>query len=218
MITAFFRLLIIIFEKIIKSWKVKSVSLEFQEYLYLTLKNKINSIEEKDIKDIYALSFYINDEDDDPRFPNLILGFNTIKNMKIEIKNASSKSEAKWNYAYWLQNELAAICSEDDIKGRNLWINLLKIKRLHVSNYEIEVDYSEIIENKLDLIKKHFVNLAIECSKRIHEEGIIRNKFNSDIPIIVHELEYYDEIADQTKLANPPKIADEFVKYVNDNT
>jgi hypothetical protein len=38
--------------------------------------------------------------------------------------------------------------------------------------------------------------------------------FGKTIPVIVHELEYYDQIADQTLKANPPSAADEFAAWV----
>jgi len=40
------------------------------------------------------------------------------------------------------------------------------------------------------------------------------DKFGQSVPIIVHELEYYDQIAEQTRKANPPGLTLEFEAWV----
>ena len=49
------------------------------------------------------------DLDDDPRHPILQLGYNTLTHLKERTPSASGAEEAKWNYAFWLQNELTFI-------------------------------------------------------------------------------------------------------------
>lgn len=44
---------------------------------------------------------------------------------------------------------------------------------------------------------------------------LIKDRFLHSIPIVVHELEYYDQIASRTAAANPPGLAKEFVEWVN---
>jgi hypothetical protein len=51
-------------------------------------------------------------------------------------------------------------------------------------------------------------------AKLLHDEGDIAALFGNTIPVIVHELEYYDQIADQTIMANPRGVADEFAAWV----
>jgi hypothetical protein len=41
----------------------------------------------------------------------------------------------------------------------------------------------------------------------------LSSKFGKAIPVIIHELEYYDQIAHQTSAANPNGIAEEFVEW-----
>lgn len=38
--------------------------------------------------------------------------------------------------------------------------------------------------------------------------------FGAPLPILIHELEYYDAIAEQTERANPPGVADAFARWV----
>ena len=58
-----------------------------------------------DKSDIYAVSLYVYDMNDNPCEPVVTLGYNTIEQFQREIPNASDEQEAKWNYAFWLQNE-----------------------------------------------------------------------------------------------------------------
>ena len=79
------------------------------------LKNKIDlkcillemikeSIKKWDKSDIYAISLFVYNFNDNPCEPTVTLGYNTNKKYISEIKNASNEQEAKWNYAFWLQN------------------------------------------------------------------------------------------------------------------
>ena len=63
---------------------------------------------------IYVVSLFVYDEDDDPRQPTLTAGYNTIDQWRSSTPSASSPQEAKWNFAFWLQNELVKL------GGRNL--------------------------------------------------------------------------------------------------
>ena len=70
--------------------------------IYDGVKNTINTWSEDDI---YVISFFVYDDDDDPSKPTLAVGYNTIKRYQSSISKAYDSGEAKWNYAFWLQNE-----------------------------------------------------------------------------------------------------------------
>ena len=55
----------------------------------------------------------------------------------------------------------------------------------------------------------------MRVARRLHEDGIITGKFGRTVPIIVHELEIYDAIIEQTREANPPGATDEFEEWYN---
>ena len=44
---------------------------------------------------------------------------------------------------------------------------------------------------------------------------MIQETFARSLPIVIHELDYYDEIAQRTAEANPPGVADGFVAWIN---
>ena len=57
----------------------------------------IETIEQWDVPDIYAVSLFVYDEDDDPRKPTVTLGYNTESVMK---KNWKKLQKHLWKY--WL--------------------------------------------------------------------------------------------------------------------
>jgi hypothetical protein len=60
----------------------------------------------------------------------------------------------------------------------------------------------------------HFVALCVAVAKRLHEAGVMSKKFGRLVPILVHELEYHDGIAEATRRANPRGLAAEFEKWI----
>ena len=42
-----------------------------------------------------------------------------------------------------------------------------------------------------------FVNELVKIVQELHQSGFIKEQFNKEIPIIIHELEYYDVIANK---------------------
>ena len=66
------------------------------------------------------------------RKPRLVFGYNTETNYKKNISNASDSDEARWNFAFWLQNEEIVIgdnYEEEDFKElilRDRWVKASK--------------------------------------------------------------------------------------------
>lgn len=179
---------------------------------YHMLERAISEIDNSETPDIYVLSFYIYDIEDDPRLPTLTLGYNTYSNYEDEISNASGKDEAKWNYAFWLQNELSIVGESGTQSAAAItsWINDLG---LLYSDEDEQEDFDQCLEQG-ESITKHFIELAIELAQKLHASGLIQKKFKQAIPIFIHELEYYDEIVRQTQRANPPGLTQEFLSWV----
>ena len=193
---------------------------KFERHIYERIKQSLTTIE--DVADrIYALSFFIYDDDDDPRRPTLTFGYNTLDRWEactpaadsiVLWPIASDSSEAKWNYAFWLQNEVCVIGSAGT-EGAVLLQDWIQSLGLAYSDDEEEEDFERCLPLG-EQITEQFVALCVRVSKALHDDGSIIGKFGRPIPIVIHELEYYDQIAEQTRRANPPGLTSEFERWV----
>jgi hypothetical protein len=172
--------------------------------------------------DVYALSFYIWGEEDDPRRMILEVSYNTTARYSCCTPGAdrqaefvaSSIAEAKWNYAFWLQQPFAFIGASDDPGGeaalslREQWIveqELSYTDEDEKDDFERTMELGEQIEN-------NFWALCSRVARKLHDGGIIATTFGRPIPVIVHDLDFDDRSFDHTRQANPDGIADEFLK------
>ena len=69
--------------------------------------------------------------------------------------------------------------------------------------------------DKVKIVTKLFVAELIEIVKEIHQSGVLTEKFKKELPIIIHELEYYDEIAEQNIEANGRILLADFIDFCN---
>jgi hypothetical protein len=193
----------------------------FERHIYERIKHSLSVIEADVTSRIYGLSFFIYDDEDDPRRPTLTFGYNTLDrwaectpavNSIVAWPVASDASEAKWNYAFWLQNKLCVIgkCGTEGAVLRQCWITSLG---LAYSDEDEEEDFDRCLRLG-GQITEGFVALCVRVAKTLHDDGVIMDKFGQSVPIIVHELEYYDQIAEQTRGGNPPGLTLEFEKWV----
>ena len=167
-----------------------------RNYLLKELKTKI---EKWDTSDIYVISLFVYDEDDNPNQPTVTLGFNTLSNYEESIDVAWDEEEAKWNFAFWLQNEEYVFGVDETRPIVEKWIE---------DNNYIDEDDDMIVTNA-------FVKELVDIVKELHQSGFIKEKFGKEIPIIIHELEYYEEIANQNIEANGYELVEEFVNFCN---
>jgi hypothetical protein len=182
----------------------------FPEHVYAKLKEAILGCEAVLAADVYAISFFIEDLDDDARKPTLILSYNTNTHWRKSIGHPASAEEAKWNFAYWSQTCQAFVGNADDATLRAQWINSLG---LWYSDQD-RIDDPERAMECGDDITRRFFELAAEIAKRLHDDGIIQQVFKRAVPILIHELEYYLEIAHITERANPPGLTKEFSNWL----
>lgn len=190
---------------------------KFLEFSYEKLKNAINKIPDEEAKDIYALSFYFYAEDDDSRYPTIEFSYNTSQQYANETQNASSETEAKWNYAFWLQEEIEKIGGEED-KLLAKWFKETPHYYSEKENEKAEDD-DELFDRLLEKGEKfetEFVNEILILTKKLFEQKVITGKFGKEIPILIHELEYYEKPIEWTKKANKPEIIKDFIKAYKD--
>lgn len=177
--------------------------------LFKLLKSKIN---EWNCADIYAISLYVESECDNPFDTTVTLGFNTETNYNNNLLHASDEQEARWNYAFWLQNEELVFGIGETKDCFKKWL---------VNKGYGYYSYNEVYNgNNFDELYKigekaiaNFVRILISIVQKLHSCGFIREKFGREIPILVHELEYYETIASQNIEANSQELVTDFVKF-----
>ena len=185
---------------------------DFEQFSYNMINAALAQIDPATIADIYALSFYMYDEDDDPRHPVLQLGYNLRTHLAQSTPEASDANEAKWNFAFWLQNELAFVGVPGTESGQLLEAQL-KARGLWYSDEDEEADFDRCMQIGSE-ITTCFVGACVRIARALHDDGVIAQVFSRPVPIIVHELEYDDGIAVQTAAANPPGVAREFEDWI----
>lgn len=186
-----------------------------KKYVFESIKAEILSWNNDVIKDIYVISLYISNSEDDPRRPMITLGYNTMEQYESALEDASDNAEAKWNFAFWLQNEELIIGDNwgENLKDGERISQWIKENNLYYSDEEEDEDFDKALKLG-DKINSRFVELCVEVVKELHEEGIIEQKFGKALPLIIHELEYYDLIEEQNKRANPEEVIKEFADWI----
>jgi hypothetical protein len=197
-----------------KNRKIMTEKNNFFEVTYEKLKTAINNIDEQTKKDIYGLSLWFYNQDDDPRFPIISVSYNTTSHFKKQISRASNDKEAKWNFAFWLQDEIEEIGGNKDINLKD-WFSKSAYYYSDEEN-EIADGNKEVFEKILDLgegFSDEFIEEIILLVQKLFSDKIVETKFGQNIPILVHELEYYDIPVSWTVRSNPSGLVDEFVKW-----
>lgn len=187
----------------------------FQTHLQTLATQAISSITATEAKDIYVVSFFIDNEDDDPRRPVLTIGYNTEEQFRHSIVDASDEAEARWNYAFWLQNNLAVIgdLTRDPAgaAARHRWISELGLWYDEPTDSAI---WTATVGPIATQIEANFNQACVRLARHLHDAGVIESAVGRRVPVIVHELEYYEGIARRTEAANPPGLADDFTAWV----
>ena len=125
-----------------------------------------------------------------------------------EINHASDENEARWNYAFWLQKQITTVGENDDEEGRkiiNKWISELGF---NYTDEEEDLDFDSCLEMG-GKITENFITVLIELVREILKDGIATK------PILIHELEYYDQIRDQNIEANGAESLKDFSNWIN---
>ncbi len=151
--------------------------------------------------------------DEDPRRYDVDLSYNTEEHYQRSRQEASHAEEARWNYAFWLQSGIASLDQLDAV-GRELQTAWLNERGLNYTDAEEESNFDYCMK-LADRIWDEFLEVCSSVGLRLHTSGIITQKFGRPIPIIIHDLEYYDKLTKFTLAANPPGVVDEFARWVD---
>lgn len=175
----------------------------------------IKNIASVQLPDIYAISFLNYPEEDDPRYSKITIGYNTFDHFTKMTPRASSEMEAKWNYAFWLQNEMGVLGGMDDTILKR-WFEqseffyseeVLSQSDTNLDLFDETLELGEGFENE-------FTEIVIQIAQSLFANNHIHSIFGKNIPIIIHGLEYGEKPASWTARANPKGLADEFIRVM----
>lgn len=95
------------------------------------------------------------------------------------------------------------------------------MKNLFLVKEKLKKDVTDwIFKNNLEdeeETTQAFVDVLIQIVKELHEEKVLTKKIGHELPILIHELEYYEEIAIQNKKANGKYLPKGFVDFCYGN-
>lgn len=190
--------------------------ISMKKLLYSEATRVLTNIDETIKKDIYAISFFF-DFYDDP-FTVIRIGYNTKEQLKKMTPVASSAREAKWNYAFWLQEDIFIFGEKGtpsfDIIQREKALEAESCKQSDKGDGDEYSKYDNCDEYAQYKVDEKISVCAVEVAAELAQSNFIAEIFGSRIPIIVHELLYDDKTIKMTKLANPHNESAEFIEFV----
>jgi hypothetical protein len=81
------------------------------------------------------------------------------------------------------------------------------------SDAEEERDLDAALK-RVEPMTREFVQMTVEVVQSLHRTGEVARLFGRPVPLLIHELEYYDQIAQQNESANPRELVDDFSRWV----
>lgn len=171
-------------------------------------------------KDIYAVSFLLTYSENSiyrhiSLFPEFSVGYNTEEGCA----HAPLFSEERWNFAFWEQNNISIINSQNSISANMFldWCQSQKIKNIGEPESEKNMyDKNGVYVGRGPGGYIELVDLVSQIARNLQITGFLKKLFGN-IPIIVHDLEYSWYSIDATKKANPYGEADTFLNIVLNN-
>lgn len=170
----------------------------------------LTSLPETERRDVYAVSLLVYDHEDEPSTPTVQVSVNTEAHVALRTPDAWDADEARWNFAFWPQQPIDLIGGPSDPVGRHI---------IDASFHDAGLwydpdDYSDEAIEVGERMTASFVAACVAAVQRLHSEGTVEAVFGRPIPVLVHELEYYDEIAEQNRLANPVGLVEPFCRWI----
>lgn len=189
----------------------------FENALYDKVKSEIMKWNEDDI---YAISFFVesNEAYEYNGFENVTM-WAISYNTEGDCAGADELDEERWNYAFWRQDETMIIDVDTPDKYTDAlfkWYAEHGITNIGEENEEDAYDEDYNYIGKGPVGHYELLQLASSVARNLQDEGVIKEKFGKELPIIIHGLEYAWYDIEATKNANPNGQADTFFKAIDE--
>ena len=163
-------------------------------------------------EDIYAISLLINDYCDNPCQPIVTLGYNTESQYRRSLEYAVNEKAARWDYAYWLHNREYVFGVNDTLAFTVAWLKQNQLPYFPTVDYKFTIP-KQVDRELLEKITSTYLKAVIDMVKDWHNSGFLVTTFSKSIVVIIHELEYHEEILTQNLKANPQENIKEFADW-----
>lgn len=176
--------------------------IDLEQFLYDRIKPVFDSWNEPDI---YAVSFFVNsNECNEYRGFTNVTNFAVSYNTETACDGAGKRSEERWNYAFWPQEETAVFDSWQPTADMELlfdWYAQQGITGIGSEDDDMDapVGFGELVE------------VLAKVARRFQDEGYWVRKLGRPIPIVIHDLEYIPCVMKATAYANPNGEAEDFL-------
>ncbi len=144
----------------------------------------------------YMVSILVYDVDDDPSLPSIAIALEYPPEEEDERAQWAASGELQWNYAALSQSSVAEMGhGKDDPDTQRLIAELFA---------------GEPVTGRTAL----FVAQLVLAVQQVHRNQLTEAAFGTPVPLLIHELEYYQEIARQNVQANGIEITRDFVNWI----
>ena len=170
---------------------------KLEESIYQKAVDTISSWQENDI---YVVSFYFWDDEQNPCKPRLTIGYNTEEQYESVLPEVgSNRHDARWNYAWWRQDDTFPEYGSDPESGELIYQWVMSYG---IEYYTDDPPVGGRNWEQYEVVEKVFLEILVRVVQALHKNGVLQAHFGKEIPIIIHELDYYDMILDINLLAN----------------
>jgi hypothetical protein len=157
--------------------------------------------------EIYAVSFRIWHEDQDPRFPYLAVGYNT------ESQARREGPLARWHYPYWLLDGFQRIghVPEDPV-GSALHLAEARAAGIWYAD-DLAGDLDEdLVEEYDDELVRRFDEVCLDAAWALHSGGHLARVLGRDVPVVVFDMDRPGWEVEATVAANPAELIGGFLE------
>ncbi len=183
-----------------------------QAYLETRLKAVLGNWHEEGI---YAISFFLDtNEAYEYNGVSNVTFFSVSYNTEKDCPGAGMHDEARWNYAFWRQNEtpiLDAYAAPEGMKILFDWYREKGLTNIGQENVETAYDAGMQYIGKGPVGCYELLEQVTAAAKWLQQSSFIQKTFGKQIPIILHDLTYTWYTIEATKKANPHGEAEAFL-------
>lgn len=190
---------------------------EVLSVIYSRLTDAIKSFPDGLCRDIYVLSILVEYAPCDTAH-SLTLAYNTKSNWKkycptgakSEPGKASSASEARWNYGFWLQDQEIPLYenfqSDEDRNLSRKWLSSHNFNFLDVDPHQDTEKHGIFI----DQASGKMWELATYAALQLRDDNFL-DRFEQSLPILVHEVHMDGKEQEYVELVNPDGQAKDYL-------